>query len=99
MPLWRLVPVTDADDPWWLDHQRWDEVIVRADTLGLALSTANRALAVGDGQVGNESVDLRSGVDDQRLYRADRVRAGDIGMDPATEAGPPVVLRARRPGG
>lgn len=97
MPLWRFVPVTDADDSRWLDHQRWEEVVVRAETIGLALSVANRTLARDDGQVGNESVDLRSGIDDEKLYRAARIRAEDAGLDAADEAGPAAVLIARRP--
>ena len=94
MSLWRIVPVTDVDDARWLDHRRWEEVIVRADTAGLALSLASRELAEDDGQVGNESVDLRSGIEDEKLYHAARIDPQDAGLDAAASDGPPAILRA-----
>ena len=37
MSLWKIEPVAQPDDPRWLSHRMWNEVIVRADSAGLSL--------------------------------------------------------------
>lgn len=77
MPIWKIEPVADPDDPRWLDHTRWDAVTVRADSAGTALATAARDLYGPGMQVGNETSPERSGFEDVKLYRVRRIRGGD----------------------
>src|SRR5690606_35571561 len=70
VPLWKIVPAADADDPRWQDRRPWREVLVRADTAALARVTASQldrppAAEIG---VGNESIGFRSAFDDEKLY-------------------------------
>ena len=67
MPLWRIRPVAEPDDPRWLDHAIWSEVVVRADSAAQArraAATSEKADAASDG---------RSGFDDEKLYWVRRV--------------------------
>lgn len=97
MPLWRITPIADPDDSRWLDHQRWEEVVVAAQSAGRALHLAaemeSRAAPEG---VGNESVPFKSGFEDEKLYRIDRLsesEAGEYDGDEAEER----IIEARAP--
>ena len=57
MPLWRIRPVAEPDDPRWLDHAIWSEVVVRADSA----AQARRAAAASEDA--DEPRDGRSGFD------------------------------------
>lgn len=99
MPLWKIVPVTPAEDTRWQGRPIWREVIVRADTAALARVFADAYARRGADEVGvgNETLDVRTGFDDEKLYWV-------MEMDPAEAAaaggadGPPGVLRAEPSG-
>lgn len=96
MALWRFTPVADADDPQWLDFERWSEVVVRADSLGMALTVATHGLGDAEHPPGNESPSGSTGIGNEKLYRVDRVGSEDlIGLDVASD-GPAEVVRAVR---
>lgn len=69
MPIWRFQPVKPPHDAAWLGRPIWKEVIVRADTTGMARLVASK-LEQSDspGGIGNESHSFNSGLDDERLY-------------------------------
>lgn len=94
MPLWKIEPVADPEDPRWLDHPRWDEVVVRADSAGAAVATAARGLGPPALRVGNESPPERTGFEDVKLYRVRRIENGDR----ASAESPPQVVSAIRGG-
>lgn len=71
MRLWKFVPVAQLDDPYWQDRPVWREVIVRADTSGLARSIASKLEVDLDApNVGNETLSQRNGLEDPSLYQA-----------------------------
>lgn len=86
MSLWKIEPVAQPDDPRWLSHRMWNEVIVRADSAGEALRLAvamdKREQADVD-TVGNESQALTSGLSDEKLYAVKPLdpRASDRAFD------------------
>lgn len=90
---WRFETVARPDDPRWLDAQRYDHVLVRAETLGEAIRTAERELgrtpAGASDTVGNETPSERSGFGDAKLYVARQVSADDVSFE---ASGPPTVL-------
>lgn len=94
MPLWRIVPVTPAEDMRWQGRRIWREVIVRADTAALARVLAGEHVRPENPLgVGNETLDFRSGFDDEKLYwvfQIDEDEAAALGG----ADGPPGVLRA-----
>ncbi|MEQ8318916.1 MAG: hypothetical protein RH946_01535 [Rhodospirillales bacterium] len=94
MSLWKIIPVATADDPRWLDHRVWREIVVRADTAGdalhLAVTMDKRALT-GVDTVGNESQALTSGLSDEKLYRVAPLDADSCSFD---HNGPDGVLSA-----
>ncbi|MBO6949834.1 MAG: hypothetical protein JJ855_17785 [Rhodospirillales bacterium] len=72
MNLWIIEPIADSDDPRWLDHHMWREVVVRAETVGDALNLArimDEMKMTDVATVGNESQALTSGLGDEKLYR------------------------------
>lgn len=70
MAIWRIYPVAPPHDSAWLDRPIWQEVIVRADTTGMARQVASKLeQSHHPGGVGNESHSFNSGLDDERLYR------------------------------
>lgn len=91
MPLWRLVPVAAAEDSRWLDYERWAEVVVRAPSASKARLIAANTLSGPSDRIGNESPAERTGLEDEKLYRAERKDAADV--DAAAE-GPDEVIRA-----
>ena len=95
---WRFEPVARADDPRWLDAQRYDHVLVRAETLGEAIRVAERELgrapAGASDTVGNETPSERSGFGDAKLYVARQVSADDIKFE---ASGPLAVLDTAPP--
>ncbi|MEX2615215.1 MAG: hypothetical protein WD767_03875 [Alphaproteobacteria bacterium] len=86
--------MADPTDPRWLDHSRWDEVIVEAESSGTAVATAARDLGPGGRHVGNESSPERSGFEDVKLYRVTRIGNGE--RIPSASA--PRIVRAVRNG-
>lgn len=72
MPLWKLVPTTHETDPRWMGRSRFDEVIVRADTAGMARLVAARLEVPGGPAnpqaVGNGTEPLGSALEDEKLY-------------------------------
>lgn len=92
MPLWRLKPHADESDSRWLDHPRWEEVIVRAPTAALARRVA-ASLERPEEPVppGNESLPFRSGFEDEKLYHVaplDSDEAPGLSLE-----GPDAVIR------
>lgn len=70
MAIWRLYPVLAPSDPAWLGRPIWEEVIVRADTTGMArLVASNLEYPKHESGVGNESHSFNSGLEDETLYR------------------------------
>ncbi|MCU0894189.1 MAG: hypothetical protein MUD06_07670 [Rhodospirillales bacterium] len=69
MPLWRIEPVADADDPGWQGRVQWQSVVVRAASpafarlLASALDTPNDA-----NRYGVENPNLGSGFFSEKLY-------------------------------
>jgi hypothetical protein len=71
MSLWKIEPVAQPDDPRWLSHRMWNEVIVRAGSAGEALRLAvamDKREQTDVDTVGNESQALTSGLSDEKLY-------------------------------
>jgi hypothetical protein len=68
MMTWATTPVAASDDPRWLDHERWREVVVRAQTAALARLIAAEALTPRRPDVGNESAPRRKGFEDEMPY-------------------------------
>lgn len=92
MPLWRIRPVAEPDDPRWLDHPIWSEVVVRADSA----AQARRAAAASEST--EAEGDGRSGFDDEKLYwvrRVDDAHAAAFAEFP----GPVVLTCLQRPAG
>lgn len=95
MALWRIVPAARPDDPRWLTHAQWAEVVVRAPTAGQALVTADRMARVDAGgatPMGNESVTYRSAFLDEKLVTVRAVPEDELPDLP--RAGPQEVLHA-----
>jgi len=62
---WRIVPIAEKDDPRWLDHAAWREVIVRAPSSGAARLIASRLeFDPARPPVGNENPSFQSGFED-----------------------------------
>ena len=98
MSFWRLIPAADPDDPRWLDHPIWTEVVVQAD------GAADARLAAGALEIdpnapptGNEWPSHRSAFDDEKLYWAEEVSHPDAEMLGAP-AGTRVIRARRRDG-
>lgn len=95
MPIWKIVPVAASDDPRWLDHDRWAEVIVRASTAGMARLLAGRLEYDPERPpVGNENPSFQSGFEDRKLYAVQRCDRGDDGCATGTSG----ILKVARTG-
>lgn len=78
MPLWRLIPTAHETDPRWQGRAIFSEVVVRAETAGLARRAAacfelptdpeNNLAAVGNG-----AEPLTAGLEDEKLYRLEPI--------------------------
>lgn len=91
MPTWRLEPKAEPDDPRWLDHAIWREVVVRAPTSGAARLIASRLERDPERPpAGNENPSFQSGFEDDKLY-AVRLQSQD--QDDEPEVG---IVRAVR---
>lgn len=67
--LWTLVPAARPDDPTWLGHVPWREVVVAASTPAEArLLAAELEHDPSAPPVGNESLGFRSAFQDEKLY-------------------------------
>lgn len=74
MAIWRLYPVLVPSDPAWLGRPIWKEVIVRADTAGMARLVASKLeYPKHEGGIGNESHSFNSGLGEETLYRIKRL--------------------------
>lgn len=78
MPLWVLSPVTHPSDPRWQGRTIFSKVVIRAGTAGEARRLASQyELPVGQdapaAAVGNGAEPLMSALEDEKLYRMDRV--------------------------
>ena len=99
MPIWKLKPKAAPDDPRWLDHAIWEEVVVRAPTSGMARLIASELER--DPQQppsGNENPSFQSGFEDEKLYDVLAVSSpeGKGLPEPPALAGKSRVLRAVR---
>lgn len=76
--LWRLSPVAQPNDPSWQGRRIWSELQIVAGAAGQALLLAARfdfeqaGIRTPDSQ---DQQQLRSGFEDERLYRLDRLDA------------------------
>ena len=92
--VWQFTPVARADDPTWQGRTMWEDFRIVAPTSGVALLLAARYdeqsknLSVADSQDGQQ---LRSGLEDPRLYRIDQIGEAD-----ASESPTGTVIRASR---
>jgi hypothetical protein len=74
--VWRLTPVARPDDPTWQGRRIWSQLDIIAASVGEAILLAAR---YDEGKAGRDTADsqdrqqLRSGFEDERLYRADRL--------------------------
>jgi len=90
MPLWRLSPAADPDDPRWLDHPIWREVVVRAEGAAEArLAASTLEIDPSAPPSGNEWPSRRSAFDDEKLYWVEQMSEPDPG-------GSAAVIRAQQ---
>ena len=79
--VWRFTPVAAADDPWWQGRPVWRDFRVVAANPGAAIVAAARhdELMRGFDPVGDaqDRQGRRSGFEDPRLYRCDRLARVD----------------------
>jgi hypothetical protein len=70
LSLWKIEPIARAEDPRWLDHPRFERLVVRAETAAEARQIA-AAEEIGEDTdaVGNESLGDAAGFKDEKLYR------------------------------
>jgi hypothetical protein len=92
-----FIPTARDTDPRWQGRQIFTEVLVRADTAGMARHLAARfELGVdpdATGQtIGNSSEPLGSALEDEKLYQM--LTLDDAALDDVIRHGPPGVLRA-----
>ena len=92
MPLWKIVPAADLDDPRWLDRRPWLEVMVRAESAAMARVAASGLDRPPEPEVGvgNETVGFSSAFDDEKLYwvtQVDAAASGPTEIVSATPAG------------
>lgn len=96
MALWRIIPAARRDDPAWLTHPVWDDVIVRAPTAAFARLVAARMEENENpdrASVGNESSTFKSAFESEKLYHVRPLPPGDAREDWPTD-GESAVLRA-----
>jgi hypothetical protein len=74
--IWRFTPVARPDDPAWQGRSIWSELRVVAPTAGAAILVAGRhyqsALGI-DTEASQDRQQVRSGFEDVKLYRLDRL--------------------------
>jgi hypothetical protein len=91
--VWRLTPVARPDDPTWQGRRIWTQLDIVAATVGEAILLAAR---YDEDQGGRDTADsqdrqqLRSGFEDERLYRADRL---DDAPPDGAQAGQVILAR------
>jgi hypothetical protein len=100
MTLWRIEPCAVAADSRWMDFPIWADVVVRAPSAARArlVAAGMEAGELDDGvTVGNETLEFRSGFEDETLYRVSRLRH----FSGTSQDGPDevVVARQARPAG
>lgn len=79
LPIWRITPSAAADDPSWLDHKPFSEVIVAAENPAQArVIAAEKDYGAQHGGVGNESAGAHSRFLDAKLYRVDPMPKEDV---------------------
>jgi len=94
--VWQFTPVARPDDPAWQGRTIWEDFRIVAPTVGTAMLLASRydeklkGLSTEDSQ---DRQQLRSGLEDARLYRIDRV----YGAEPV-DAPTGTVVRAQKSG-
>lgn len=95
MPLWRIEPVADMDDPVWQDRAQWEWVLVRAASPAFARTLASGLDTPAEtNRYGVENPNLGSGFSSEKLYH---VRRDTSGSHP--EQGPDgIVAECRRRG-
>ena len=92
--VWQFTPVARADDPTWQGRTMWQDFRIVAPTSGVAILLAARYdeqskhLSVADSQDGQQ---LRSGLENPRLYRVDQISEAD-----ATKTPTGTIIRADR---
>jgi hypothetical protein len=95
MPLWRIEPCAVATDSRWMDFPIWTDVVVRAPSPARArLVAAEMDAWLHNEQVpvGNETLEFRSGFEDEKLYRVSELRR----LSGTPLAGPDEVIIARQ---
>lgn len=71
---WRIFPVASPDDPRWQGRRIWPELVVEAESAALARQVAaRRATDASQPPVGNETRALVTGLEDEKLYWAERL--------------------------
>jgi len=91
--VWRLTPVASPDDPTWQGRRIWSQVDVVAASAGEAILLAARYDEEKGGRDAADSQDrqqLRSGFEDERLYRADRL---EDALPAGAQAGQVILAR------
>jgi hypothetical protein len=97
MPLWRIVPVAQPEDPRWQTGPVWDEVIARAETAAAARVAAAEmeARLYPYNPIRNhaeqQALHFQSSFYDEKLYHVEQVQDPPAG----SETGPAAVLEHR----
>ncbi len=100
MPLWKIEPCAVATDSRWMDFPIWADVVVRAASPAQArlVAAGMEKSRLDDGvTVGNETLEFRSGFEDEKLYQVRELRH----LSGTPQDGPEEVVSARqaRPAG
>lgn len=74
MPLWRIHPVAPRNEAHWQGRKIWKEVLVRAPSAAMArLIACELDRPAQRHRKGNETLCFRSGLEDAKLYWAERL--------------------------
>lgn len=92
---WRIEPTARPDDPRWLDHEIWREVIVRAPTAAMArLAARQLEFDPDEPPAGNQAPSFQSAFEDEKLYAVRRVPPDEVPPEAnRTERG---IIRAEK---
>jgi hypothetical protein len=74
--IWRFTPVARPDDPAWQGRAIWSDLRVVAPTAGAAILVAGRHYQEAHGidtEASQDRQQVRSGFEDVKLYRLDRL--------------------------